>query len=178
MGVGARGWETQKAPILLPGWCVGEKPGPPHAMVNAKVPDTATPFLHIHWLDPIFHHADCSVEESHQVTGSNGLYGGRWQESRWEGRRQRMEKKGEKDGRGRENTDIRYTERALGREAVLKYLVVSPSLLVNCAPSALTAIRNWYKLIDASMATLRPTGTPCEGCCTYNACGTSVLSPK
>ena len=39
---------------------------------------------------------------------------------------------------------------------MLEYLVVSPSLLVNCAPSALTAIRNWYKLIEASMATLRP----------------------
>ena len=35
-------------------------------------------------------------------------------------------------------------------------LVVSPSASVSCAPSDLTAIRNWYILIDASMATLRP----------------------
>ena len=35
-------------------------------------------------------------------------------------------------------------------------LVVSPSASVSCAPSDLTAIRNWYILIDASIATLRP----------------------
>lgn len=36
------------------------------------------------------------------------------------------------------------------------YLVVSPFTVVSCAPSLRTAIKNWYKHIDASMATLRP----------------------
>ena len=36
------------------------------------------------------------------------------------------------------------------------HLVVSPSLPTSCAPSARTAIRNWYRLMEASIATLRP----------------------
>lgn len=41
--------------------------------------------------------------------------------------------------------------------AYCTHLVVSPLSFINCCPSpCLTAIKNWYKLMDASMATLRP----------------------
>jgi hypothetical protein len=112
------------------------------------------PSIHLQWFDAVVHHTNSPVEHAHQMTVVQNNNKSR------QALRQHIlgMQMAEAFPMTKDDTSLSL-QRIMENEfqnGVGTNLVVSPSSLVRLDPSDRTATKNWYKHMDASMATLRP----------------------